>query len=229
MPAEVVGVIPARFGSTRLPGKALAEIEGVPMIVRVWRQTRRRRSLGRVIVATDDERIARAVRAAGGEAMMTSPDASERHRSDRGSRGAESTPTFISTCRAICRLSHPADLDALAAPMRADAAIRDGDAGDADRRRRRVVQSERGESGVRRARRRALFLAQPDSVSRATAGVPGEALRHIGVYALSARLPAALRARLQPGVLETDREARTTARARARLSYPGGGFGGAVA
>ena len=40
MAAEIVAVIPARFSSTRLPGKALAEIEGVPMVVRVWRQTR---------------------------------------------------------------------------------------------------------------------------------------------------------------------------------------------
>ena len=51
MPAEVVGVIPARFSSTRLPGKALVEIEGVPMVVRVWRQTARSQALGRVIVA----------------------------------------------------------------------------------------------------------------------------------------------------------------------------------
>ena len=134
MPAEVVGVIPARFSSTRLPGKALAEIEGVPMIVRVWRQTARSQSLDRVIVATDDERIARAVRAAGGEAMMTSPDASERHRSDRGSRGAKSPADiylnvqgdqpFIASGRPRCA-------------GRADARRRrnrDGDAGDADRR-----------------------------------------------------------------------------------------------
>src|ERR1700687_5332111 len=73
MAADIVGVIPARFSSTRLPGKALAEIEGVPMVVRVWRQTAPARALSRVVVATDDERIARAVAAAGGEAMMTSP------------------------------------------------------------------------------------------------------------------------------------------------------------
>ena len=45
MAAEIVGVIPARFSSTRLPGKALVEIEGVPMVVRVWRQTARARAL----------------------------------------------------------------------------------------------------------------------------------------------------------------------------------------
>jgi 3-deoxy-manno-octulosonate cytidylyltransferase (CMP-KDO synthetase) len=69
----VIGVIPARFGSSRLPGKALADIAGVPMIVRVWRQTRKARFLQRVLVATDDQRIALAVRNAGGEVEMTSP------------------------------------------------------------------------------------------------------------------------------------------------------------
>src|ERR1700687_2898319 len=86
MAADIVGVIPARFSSTRLPGKALAEIEGVPMVVRVWRQTARARALSRVVVATDDERIARAVAAAGGEAMMTSP--AHQSGTDRISGGA---------------------------------------------------------------------------------------------------------------------------------------------
>jgi len=67
-----IAIIPARFGSSRLPGKALAAIGGVPMIVRVWRQTRKARLLARVLIATDDERIADAVRAAGGEVEMTS-------------------------------------------------------------------------------------------------------------------------------------------------------------
>ncbi len=56
---SVIAVIPARYGSSRLPGKALAQIGGVPMIVRVWRQASKARFLERVIVATDDERIAR--------------------------------------------------------------------------------------------------------------------------------------------------------------------------
>ena len=45
MTADILGVIPARFSSTRLPGKALVEIEGVPMVVRVWRQTARSQAL----------------------------------------------------------------------------------------------------------------------------------------------------------------------------------------
>jgi len=68
---SVIAVIPARYGSSRLPGKALAKIGGVPMVVCVWRQASKARFLERVIVATDDERIARAVREAGGDVEMT--------------------------------------------------------------------------------------------------------------------------------------------------------------
>ena len=70
--AEVMAVIPARYGSTRLPGKALADIGGEPMIVRVYRRVSRAKSIRRVLVATDDQRIVDVVQAAGGEAIMTS-------------------------------------------------------------------------------------------------------------------------------------------------------------
>ncbi|WP_072395088.1 3-deoxy-manno-octulosonate cytidylyltransferase [Hyphomicrobium sp. CS1GBMeth3] len=66
-------IIPARMASTRLPDKPLADIEGEPMIVRVWRQAHAA-EMGRVVVAADAEEICAAVRAAGGEALMTRPD-----------------------------------------------------------------------------------------------------------------------------------------------------------
>lgn len=69
----IVAIIPARFGSTRLPGKPLSDIHGKPMIQHVYERARRARGLQRVLVATDDERIASAVRGFGGEAVMTSP------------------------------------------------------------------------------------------------------------------------------------------------------------
>ena len=65
-------VIPARYGATRLPGKALADIHGRPMVVRVLERVRRCRRVGRVVVATDDDRIFDAVTAAGELAVMTS-------------------------------------------------------------------------------------------------------------------------------------------------------------
>ncbi|MBI3849569.1 MAG: 3-deoxy-manno-octulosonate cytidylyltransferase [Verrucomicrobia bacterium] len=73
MPHKVVGIIPARYGSTRLPGKALKLILGKPMVQRVHERALLARSLDSVCVATDDERIARAVEAFGGKAIMTSP------------------------------------------------------------------------------------------------------------------------------------------------------------
>ncbi len=71
----IIGVIPARFASIRFPGKPLAPLAGKPMVLHVWEAARAARSLARVIVATDDTRIAECVRAAGGEALLTSPAA----------------------------------------------------------------------------------------------------------------------------------------------------------
>lgn len=71
---SVVAIIPARFGSTRLPGKPLAQIGGRPMIQHVYQSAARAKVLDRVIVATDDRRIEAAVKSFGGEVMMTSPD-----------------------------------------------------------------------------------------------------------------------------------------------------------
>ena len=67
----IVGAIPARYGSTRLLAKPLAMIAGRPMIEHVYRRAVQARSLARVVVLTDDERIADLVAGFGGEAMMT--------------------------------------------------------------------------------------------------------------------------------------------------------------
>src|SRR2546426_8692263 len=69
----IVAIIPARFGSTRLPGKPLADIHGKTMIERVHERVRGATTLDRILVATDDERIAAAVRGFGGEVRLTSP------------------------------------------------------------------------------------------------------------------------------------------------------------
>ena len=69
-----MGAIPARYGSTRLPGKPLLRIAGRPMIEHVYTRVARARGLDRVVVLTDDERIARAVEAFGGEWEMTPAD-----------------------------------------------------------------------------------------------------------------------------------------------------------
>jgi 3-deoxy-manno-octulosonate cytidylyltransferase (CMP-KDO synthetase) len=71
---RVVGVIPARFASTRLPGKPLVDILGKPMIQHVYENAARSKTLEQLIVATDDERIMAAVAGFGGKAVLTSRD-----------------------------------------------------------------------------------------------------------------------------------------------------------
>lgn len=200
MAAEIVGVIPARFSSTRLPGKALVEIEGVPMVVRVWRQTARARALSRVVVATDDERIARAVAAAGGEAMMTSPG----HPSgtDRIAEVAAKVPAAIYlNVQGDLPFIDPADLDALAAPIRADGDIAMATLATP------IVDAEEWHNPnvvkvVCDARGDALYFSRaPIPWPREGAALPAQARRHIGVYAY--RRDFLLRfAELEPGVLE---------------------------
>jgi 3-deoxy-manno-octulosonate cytidylyltransferase (CMP-KDO synthetase) len=70
---RVLGVVPARYGSTRFPGKALALLGGRPLVAHVIANARTAERLDRVIVATDDERIVQAARDAGAEAVMTPP------------------------------------------------------------------------------------------------------------------------------------------------------------
>jgi len=71
---RIVIVIPARYGSLRLPGKPLLALAGKPMIQRVYERAKMATRADRVIVATDDERILKAVEAFGGEARMTRHD-----------------------------------------------------------------------------------------------------------------------------------------------------------
>src|SRR5689334_21025819 len=71
---KVVVVIPARYAATRLPGKPLVQLAGKSMIQRVFERASLAKSPHRVIVATDDDRIVEAVKAFGGEALMTRPD-----------------------------------------------------------------------------------------------------------------------------------------------------------
>ena len=73
MDSYALGIIPARFASTRLPGKPLVDLGGQSMVWRVVQQARQAQ-LARVVVATDDERILRHVQALGGEAVLTRPD-----------------------------------------------------------------------------------------------------------------------------------------------------------
>jgi 3-deoxy-manno-octulosonate cytidylyltransferase (CMP-KDO synthetase) len=69
---KILGIIPARYASSRFLGKPLVEIGGISMIQRVYEQVQKAKHISKIIVATDDERILNHVRAFRGEAMMTS-------------------------------------------------------------------------------------------------------------------------------------------------------------
>jgi len=70
----IIGILPARWGSTRFPGKPLHLIAGKPLIQHVWERCKSATHLSEIIVATDDERIMAAVEEFGGKAVMTSKD-----------------------------------------------------------------------------------------------------------------------------------------------------------
>jgi len=72
--APVVAIIPARYRSTRLPGKPLAPIDGRPMVEHVYRQAKAARLVDAILVATDDQRVAEVVDAFGGTAILTDPN-----------------------------------------------------------------------------------------------------------------------------------------------------------
>ncbi len=71
---NIIGVITSRYASQRLPAKPLVDLLGKTMVQRVYEQARKSRLLSRVVVATDDDRIAQAVKSFGGEYLMTSPE-----------------------------------------------------------------------------------------------------------------------------------------------------------
>jgi 3-deoxy-manno-octulosonate cytidylyltransferase (CMP-KDO synthetase) len=70
---NIIGIVPARFGSVRFPGKPLVDINGKSMVQRVYEQSIKANLLSKVLIATDDERIFNHVKDFGGDAILTSP------------------------------------------------------------------------------------------------------------------------------------------------------------
>jgi 3-deoxy-manno-octulosonate cytidylyltransferase (CMP-KDO synthetase) len=116
---KAVGIIPARWHATRLPGKPLAEIAGRPMIQHVYERACQAASLAQVVVATDDERILAAVQSFGGEAVLTSPE----HRSgtDRAAEAAEPLAAdVVVNIQGDEPLIDPHAIDSLVAPLESE-------------------------------------------------------------------------------------------------------------
>ncbi|MGH9768989.1 MAG: 3-deoxy-manno-octulosonate cytidylyltransferase [Blastocatellia bacterium] len=122
MKHKVVAIIPARYASTRLPGKPLIEIAGKPMILRVAERAKQASLISRVIVATDDERVFQAVTAGGIEAIMTSPDHATG--TDRLAEvAAKLDAEIIVNIQGDEPLIEPATIEAAVAPLLADRSI----------------------------------------------------------------------------------------------------------
>ncbi len=177
-PPRIVIVIPARYASTRLPGKPLADILGKPMIQHVYERARQVEGVAAVVVATDDARVEAAVRAFGGAVLMTS--AAHPSGTDRLVEVAAQLPADVYiNVQGDEPLVRPADLAMLARAMQ-DARIQVGTlchAIDAEEARNpncvKVVRDHEGN---------ALYF------SRSPIPYPREAanasyLKHVGVYA----------------------------------------------
>ncbi len=119
---KIVAIIPARWGSTRFPGKVLTPIAGKPMIYRVWQKAQAAKHIDEVIVATDDDRIAGVVREFGGFVEMTRGD--HESGSDRIAEvAARIEADAIINIQGDEPLVRSSDLDRLAALMRNDGSV----------------------------------------------------------------------------------------------------------
>ena len=115
MGGPVVAVVPSRFASTRFPGKPLALIDGIPMIVRVLQQAAKAQYVDEVYVATDHEPIAKLAEKAGFAALMTPPECASG--TDRIAAGLEQIrggePSLIVNIQGDEPIIEPDDIDAL--------------------------------------------------------------------------------------------------------------------
>jgi len=177
---KVIGIIPARYASSRLPGKALVDIAGRPMIEHVYRRCREAGSLSEVWVATDDRRIYDVVEGFGGRAVMTRAD----HPSGTDRIAEAAAPMdarVIVNIQGDEPLLDPAEIDAVAAPFAEDpevvmstAAVRIEDPRDIqDPGMVKVVVDRKGN---------ALYFSRLP-IPHYRSGSQGLCLKHIGLYA----------------------------------------------
>ncbi len=119
---KVIGVIPARYGSSRFPGKVLADLAGKPMIQWVYEQSLKSQTLDQLFIATDDELVLKAVERFGGNAVMTRPD----HQSgtDRIAEAVEKIePDIVVNIQGDQPLLDPKMIDEAVQPMLDDTTI----------------------------------------------------------------------------------------------------------
>lgn len=178
--AECACVIPSRYASTRLPGKPLSLIGGRPLIWHVWERAREANVFSRVIVATDDARIASVVRNFGGEAVMTNPDLPSG--TDRVAAVARklSTP-LVMNLQGDEPFISPRALASLVQAMRRDPECPCGTLARTAEWRDIALNPSAVKVAVTAGGRALYFSRSPIPFFRDSGG-PGRLLHHIGVY-----------------------------------------------
>jgi len=198
MTDRVLAVIPARFGAQRFPGKPLAILWGKPMLRHVWERARAASGIDRLVVATDDERIANTARGFGAEVAMTSPERVSG--TDRVAEVARGLPEFaiVLNVQGDEPELETGALSRLVEAMRADVSIRMGTIAhhEPDL---AAMASDHVVKVVVDAAGFALYFSRADL---AAASRGGPALRHAGVYAFRRDLLLEFAA-WPPGALET--------------------------
>ena len=179
---RVLGVIPARYSSMRLPGKPLADIAGRPMVQRVYESAREADALDDLVVATDDERVVEIVRGFGGEVVLTAT--THQTGTDRCAEVAEAsdadvilniqgdqpfvTPTMIARLVEPFRSGAGHDMLTLGCPL--DPAAADDPS---------VVKV------VCDQMRRALYFSRAPIPYRRTPGIAAPVFQHVGLYSFT--------------------------------------------
>lgn len=178
---DAIAVIPARYGSTRIPGKPLAEIGGRPMINRVLERAQQATLVSRVIVATDDERIARAV-GSRGEVVMTRAD--HESGSDRVAEVARSIDcSIVVNIQGDLPLLEPDIVDALVKTLRSDPKLGMATVGVPVRSAEEMDDASVVKLVCDAAGRALYFSRAPIPYDRDAPGGFDHAWHHVGVYA----------------------------------------------
>jgi 3-deoxy-manno-octulosonate cytidylyltransferase (CMP-KDO synthetase) len=196
---HVAVIIPARYGATRFPGKPLAELAGKPLIAHVVERARRARGVDVVAVATDDARIAAAVDAAGGRAILTGPAATGTDRVAEAARKLAPRPTIVVNLQGDEPLIEPEAIETLLGAMQPGVEMgtlaRPLEDGEAER--TQVVKVVTDLQG------NALYFSRAPIPHRRAGGQSPLARAHVGIYAFTAAFLERFTA-LPPGRLEAE-------------------------
>ncbi|HTQ41877.1 MAG TPA: 3-deoxy-manno-octulosonate cytidylyltransferase [Polyangiaceae bacterium] len=193
-------IIPARYGATRFPGKPLADLAGRPVIAHVVARAKRARGVDVVAVATDDERIARAARAAGAVAVLTGEAATGTDRVAQAARKLSPRPDVVVNLQGDEPLIEPEAIEQLLAAMdepRVRMATLARPLGDGEHDRPHVVKVVCARDG------NALYFSRAAIPHRRGGGPSALARAHVGIYAFREPFLQEFAA-LEPGALEQE-------------------------